>query len=324
MKKYLGLIFSFLALASCSHDDIIVSKPTVFTAVTEGSLTDGQSRVTLTGTSLSWQLGDQIRVAAFPVGSVYPVNGYFEATSGGSSTTSFVHVSGDPLNSISGRYLAGYPAQSIGMSGDLDKAIGFWENTLNVGIGIKIRQEYAPGSVDPHTFPMFAESSTTNLSFRNMSALLCFKITSSVDFILDSLAYCNREDSYYDDFFFINNFYYRNYADSMFFSYNKVDDIVYYPTIFSHYAPGMELMNINEPLGTTQKDFYLCVVPTRYDQTQTVSEYDKLHIKKIRLWGHKSDGTPVVKTFNNTSSAGIIVDRSTITNVTLNVTGYDA
>ncbi|MBR6285431.1 MAG: hypothetical protein IKR18_00345 [Bacteroidaceae bacterium] len=317
MKKYLGLLAALLAQASCSHDDIIISKPTVFTAVTEGSPTDGSSRVTLTGTSLNWDLGDQIRVASLPVGGVYPVNGYFSSTSGGSSTTTFVHMSGDPLTSTISNYVAAYPAQYVNMSGDY--AYGYWEYSVSLGIGIKMRQKYVAGSVDSHAFPMIAYGTSTNLLFKNVSALLCFKVTSTVDFVLDSIAYMSSD---YDPF--AEGYqYYANEADSTWMSYDFQTSTFYYGN-GAYLRGGKILVEINEVLGSTAKDFYIGITPTRFSSTDVTYDYDKFYMKTIRLWGHKSNGTPVIKTFNNTSTTRIDIDRSTITNVSLNVTGYDS
>lgn len=313
MKKIIGQLALLLVLVSCTRGDITISKPMVFTAVTEGSLVDGSSRVTLTGTALSWDIGDQIRVASLPVGGVYSVDGYFESTSGGSATTTFTHVSGDPLTSTISNYVAAYPGQCVNMSGD--PYYWYEENGVNLGIGIKMRQRYIAGSIDSHAFPMIAYGTSTNLLFKNVSALLCFKVTSSVDFILDSIAYMNAD---YDPF--TNYQYYVNESDSVWTSYNFQTNTLYYKN-GSYIRGGKILVGINEPLGTISKDFYICITPTRFLSTDVT--YNKFYMKRIRLWGHKSDGTPVIKTFNNTSTTIMDIDRSTITNVTLNVTGYD-
>ena len=294
MKKSIGYLALLLVLVSCTRGDITISEPMVFTAMTEGSLVESSSRVTLTGTALSWDVGDQIRVASLPVGGVYSVDGYFESTSGGSATTTFMHVSGNPLTSTISNYFAAYPGQYVNMSGD--NAYGYVDNGVFLGIGIKMRQNYIAGSIDSHAFPMIAYGTSTNLLFKNVSALLCFKVTSSVDFILDSIAYMKDE---YE--LFTNYQYYANDADSVWISYNFQTNTLFYHN-GSYIRGGKILVGINEPLGTISTDFYICITPTRFLPTDVTLDYNKFYMKKIRLWGHKSDGTPVIKTFNNTST----------------------
>ncbi|MBR6285429.1 MAG: hypothetical protein IKR18_00335 [Bacteroidaceae bacterium] len=319
MKKYLGLLAALLALASCSHDDIIISKPTVFTAVTEGSPTDGSSRVTLTGTSLSWNLGDQIRVVAFPTGGGSPDYGEYESISGGSSTTAFVNYSGSTFDGSYDRYIASFPAHCYSSLYGDNNHLSMGYNYASIGVAISTRQQYTPGSFDHNSFPMLAKSTSTDLSFINVAALLCFKITSSVDFVLDSLMFTEKD--YYDTYYK-----YERY-DSAFLSYDYNKDTIYSYVRYGSFLVNESrvLLNINEPLGTTPKDFYLCVFPSCFYPTDEVyAEQQKIYMKNIRLWGHKSDGTPVIKTFKNNSSTRYTTYRSTITNVSLNVTGYDS
>lgn len=315
MNKYMCMLLCMWMFIGCSSEKDILPKPVTFTATTEDA-----SRIVINGTAVNWLKGDQIRVVAQAPGSSTPcVNGYFESISGGSSSTTFVHKSGDKLDGTYINYVAAYPAQETLMDGDgmgypLSPRIDY----VLMGIAIPNRQQYVAGSVDSHAFPMFAHGPSTNLSFINLSALLCFKVASTVDFVLDSLAISSYIDPYDEDQGFNENFVTK---DSSWIEYDFLTD-KFQTSGFTHYITVQKLLNIGETLTLTPKNFYMGITPTRYSSDPYPYE-QKYRISGIRLWGHKSDGTPVKKTFYSSMSAFSVI-RSTIIDCSLTVNGYDS
>lgn len=153
MKKYILLtVAAIAALSSCSSDnDPIVKDPIVkedkqalvFTATLESN----DTRATLDGKTPSWEIGDQISI-----------NGRtYTAAASGSSSTFSATITGQEAEGPT--FNAYFPA-----------------TIYNAGTpSLSATQTYEPGKFN---MPMYAESTTTELSFKNICAVLAIRITS--------------------------------------------------------------------------------------------------------------------------------------------------
>lgn len=168
MKK-IYTILSFCAVAalfaSCQKDNLTGS---TFTATIE-QCNDSKTKTALSGSILNWEAGDQVvimndRVTAF---------GIYSAREGGSTTTTFIHqpnlgidISDPeascydeyyyPENGDDFYYMAIYPADIVDMNAG--------------GALLPATQVTTDGTL--HGFPMFAQSQTRDLRFKNVFGLL--------------------------------------------------------------------------------------------------------------------------------------------------------
>lgn len=168
MKK-IYIILSFCAVAalfvSCQKDNLTGS---TFTATIE-QCNDSKTKTALDGSILNWEAGDQVvimndRVTAF---------GIYSAREGGSTTTTFIHqpnlgidISDPeascydeyyyPENGDDFYYMAIYPADIVDMNAG--------------GALLPATQVTTDGTL--HGFPMFAQSQTRDLRFKNVFGLL--------------------------------------------------------------------------------------------------------------------------------------------------------
>jgi hypothetical protein len=168
MKK-IYTILSFCAVAalfaSCQKDNLTGS---TFTATIE-QCNDSKTKTALNGSILNWVAGDQVvimndRVTAF---------GIYSAREGGSTTTTFIHqpnlgidISDPeascydeyyyPENGDDFYYMAIYPADIVDMNAG--------------GALLPATQVTTDGTL--HGFPMFAQSQTRDLRFKNVFGLL--------------------------------------------------------------------------------------------------------------------------------------------------------
>ena len=139
---------TLLIFTSCNKEEAGDSQ---FSATME-SCTDIQGKTVLNGTNLNWVSGDQI--AIYGTGG----NGIYSATPQTSATTAaFTRVSG---NSVSAPCRAYYPATLT---------------TDGMNITLPATQTYVAGSMQE--FPMYAESNTNTLAFRNLCGALKLHLT---------------------------------------------------------------------------------------------------------------------------------------------------
>ena len=139
---------TLLIFSSCNKEEAGDSQ---FTATME-SCTDIQGKTVLNGTNLNWVSGDQI--AIYGTGG----NGIYSATPQTPATTAaFTRVSG---NSVSAPCRAYYPAALT---------------TDGMNITLPATQTYVAGSMQE--FPMYAESNTNTLAFRNLCGALKLHLT---------------------------------------------------------------------------------------------------------------------------------------------------
>ena len=139
---------TLLIFTSCNKEEAGDSQ---FTATME-SCTDIQGKTVLNGTNLNWVSGDQI--AIYGTGG----NGIYSATPQTPATTAaFTRVSG---NSVSAPCRAYYPATLT---------------TDGMNITLPATQTYVAGSMQE--FPMYAESNTNTLAFRNLCGALKLHLT---------------------------------------------------------------------------------------------------------------------------------------------------
>lgn len=149
------IVAAMTVLCSCNSDnDLIVDanldvskEALVFTASMEGS----ETRVTLNSNTPTWQLGDEISI-----------NGKSYVAQSDGSTTSFAAVDEEA-------------------SGENYKA--FFPSSLYSGT-LPATQIYEEGKFN---MPMYAESNTTTLEFKNMCAVLAIKVTSEDISVLKSI-----------------------------------------------------------------------------------------------------------------------------------------
>ncbi len=139
---------TLLIFTSCNKEEAGDSQ---FSATME-SCTDIQGKTVLNGTNLNWVSGDQI--AIYGTGG----NGIYSATPQTPATTAaFTRVSG---NSVSAPCRAYYPATLT---------------TDGMNITLPATQTYVAGSMQE--FPMYAESNTNTLAFRNLCGALKLHLT---------------------------------------------------------------------------------------------------------------------------------------------------
>lgn len=169
IKSYTLLcLVALLTLASCQKDKLTGSS---FTATIE-KCTDYNTKTVLSGQNLHWEAGDQIIIF-----NDYLQTGIYTAATGGSTTTTFDYMQIDGMidvgddanynedNRPSG-YYAIYPADIMFMEVTPEATLG--------GITIPAVQQTTDGSL--HGFPMYAESATKALSFKNILGLLKFTL----------------------------------------------------------------------------------------------------------------------------------------------------
>ena len=169
-KIYILLsIVALLSITSCQKDKLTGSS---FTATIE-KCTDIYTKTVLSGTSLHWEAGDQIIIF-----NDFLQTGIYTAASGGNTTTTFTYVEtgngmidvGDDANynedNRPSGYYAIYPADIMFMEVTPEATLG--------GITIPAVQQTTDGSL--HGFPMYAESATKALSFKNILGLLKFTL----------------------------------------------------------------------------------------------------------------------------------------------------
>ncbi|MCQ2256336.1 MAG: DUF285 domain-containing protein [Bacteroidaceae bacterium] len=152
MKKFFYMAVAALAaLSSCSSDNDIIKEETVkqplkFTATMEGSAT----RATLNAKKAQWEVDDQICIN----GKAY------KATTAGASTT--LEATGDEAELVDGKYKAYFPASMYdGSTVTLPASYSYTEGDGNFDM------------------PMYAESSTTVLPFKNLCGVLAITVPQS-------------------------------------------------------------------------------------------------------------------------------------------------
>ncbi len=133
---------------SCNKEE---QGSTEFIATME-SCTDIQSKTTLNGTDLNWVAGDQIAVYGTSGNGVYSATPQTPAT-----RATFNHVSGSNVSTPCRAY---YPSTLT---------------TDGVNITLHATQTYVAGSMQE--FPMYAESSTNTLAFKNLCGALKLHLT---------------------------------------------------------------------------------------------------------------------------------------------------
>ncbi len=139
---------TLLIFSSCNKEEAGDSQ---FTATME-SCTDIQGKTVLNGTNLNWVSGDQI--AIYGTGG----NGIYSATPQTPATTAaFTRVSGSNVSAPCHAY---YPATLT---------------TDGMNITLPTTQTYVAGSMQE--FPMYAESNTNTLAFRNICGALKLHLT---------------------------------------------------------------------------------------------------------------------------------------------------
>lgn len=153
MKRTLVTLASVVAamamttFTSCNKEE----QATEFTATME-ACTDIQGKTVLSGTDLNWVAGDQIAIYGTGGNGVYSATPQTPAT-----TAAFARVSG---SSVSAPCRAYYPATLT---------------TDGVNITLPAAQTYVTGSMQE--FPMYAESGTSTLAFRNLCGALKLHLT---------------------------------------------------------------------------------------------------------------------------------------------------
>lgn len=153
MKRTLVTLASVVAamamttFTSCNKEE----QATEFTATME-ACTDIQGKTVLSGTDLNWVAGDQIAIYGTGGNGVYSATPQTPAT-----TAAFARVSG---SSVSAPCRAYYPATLT---------------TDGVNITLPAAQTYVAGSMQE--FPMYAESGTSTLAFRNLCGALKLHLT---------------------------------------------------------------------------------------------------------------------------------------------------
>lgn len=154
MKKFFYMaVAAIAALSSCSSDNDIIKEETVkqplkFTATMEGSAT----RATLSDNKAQWEVNDQININ----GKAY------KATTAGASTTLEAETTGDEAELVDGKYKAYFPA------------------SMYVGTTVTLPASYTYEEGDGNfDMPMYAESSTTVLSFKNLCGVLAITVPQS-------------------------------------------------------------------------------------------------------------------------------------------------
>ncbi len=145
----LTALFSLFTLSSCQKEQ--VGNSTQFRATMEGC-TDQHGKTTLNGTALNWVSGDQIVVYGTAGSGVYTATPQTPAT-----VAVFDNVSGETGD---GPFHAFYPATLT---------------TDGVTITLPATQTYVEGSINE--FPMYAESNTSTLAFRNLCGVLKLHLT---------------------------------------------------------------------------------------------------------------------------------------------------
>lgn len=158
-RRFIFVTLFVLALVSCQHDlEEISSKVSgvVFTATTEGSdtrtaLSENEGRY-----NVVWRSGDRITIAD---GSVTPNVGEYSTTSETTSATFTKESGADPAATP---YKAWYPA-----------------TLYNAGAPtLPATQDYVAGNISG--MPMYAESSTTDLSFKNLCGIIRLNVSTTI------------------------------------------------------------------------------------------------------------------------------------------------
>ena len=155
MKRTLASLLSLMALtgitmlSSCSKED--VGDGTQFRATMEGcAARDGKT--TLSGMSLNWVSGDQVAIYGTAGRGLYAATPQTPAT-----TAVFDNVSGTTGD---GPFRAFYPSTLT---------------TDGVNITLPAAQTYVENSINE--FPMYAESATNQLAFKNLCGVLKLHLT---------------------------------------------------------------------------------------------------------------------------------------------------
>ena len=142
-------LVGFMSLASCTKENL--GNGTQFHATMEGC-TDQNSKTILNGTSLEWVSGEQIAIYGTVGGGIYSATPQTPAT-----VAVFDNVSGE---TGSAPFRAFYPT-TLSSNG--------------VNVTLPKTQTYVEGSINE--FPMYAESSTNELSFKNVCGVLKLHLT---------------------------------------------------------------------------------------------------------------------------------------------------
>ncbi|MBR1834350.1 MAG: hypothetical protein IJ785_02420 [Bacteroidales bacterium] len=153
MKRTLVSLLSLLTLSSLftltSCQKETTGNGTSFHATMEGT-TDGKT--VLNGTALNWVSGDQVAIYGTAGRGIYSATPQTPAT-----VATLDNVSGETGD---GPFRAFYPASLT---------------TDGMNITLPATQTYAENSI--HEFPMYAESATNQLSFRNLCGVLKLHLT---------------------------------------------------------------------------------------------------------------------------------------------------
>ena len=158
MKKSLVFLVTLVSLVglvsltSCKKEESL-GNGTQFRATMEGcTAQDGKTALDISGTALNWVSGDQIAVYGTSGCGIYTATPQNPAT-----TAVFDNVSGETGD---GPFRAFYPATLT---------------TDGVNITLPATQTYVEGSINE--FPMYAESSNEELSFKNLCGVLKLHLT---------------------------------------------------------------------------------------------------------------------------------------------------
>ena len=155
MKKFFYMAVAALAaLSSCSSDNDPIMGETgetgkqalTFTATMEGGVT----RATLNSNKAQWEVADQININ----GKAY------KAKTAGASTTLEAVTEGQEAELVDGKYKAYFPASMYSSS------------TITLPASYSYEE-------DKFDMPMYAESATTSLSFKNLCGVLAITVPST-------------------------------------------------------------------------------------------------------------------------------------------------
>jgi len=209
-KSFIMAVAAIAALSSCSNDDILsiengnnTAKAPVFTATIES---EGNTRTVLSNNKVNWASGDKVFIAAFTENDAATVVvGDYSVTPGSDATTATLSQS-NLLYSADGEpatIIGIYPASIAYYNGDpeLQQRVGMnaasMPNVIKWGalsLNLPTEQIYNENDIS-QIAPMVSISSSTNLEFKNLSALLAITVKAN-DFTSVRSIKVSSEDGY--------------------------------------------------------------------------------------------------------------------------------
>lgn len=160
MKKYLFIAAAAIAvLSGCTKENEYVKKGLVFTASME--CVDTRANFDATDKCVSWEVGDQIAIIAIAGEDDVSLANY-RAKTAGTSTTFEASTEGDELEAAE-YYKAFFPASL------------YYDLTKGPVMPAEISETWVDGLFN---MPMYAESPTTVLSFKNLCGVLKITVNS--------------------------------------------------------------------------------------------------------------------------------------------------